>query len=353
MEEIETNKKTKKLWPKLLVCFLICILLVGLAVLLMKVAPKLFADFTQTFSWENAPVIQILWTVLKEAVKLILPVIIPLLSIVLIWFILFAAKKLHYENKRFGKQSFGESCFVIFDSFQEFLGRFIKHAPVIAMLLVALVGLNTVFVSVNNLRKVVDNMQRIKELGVMVKNLSRVDDIARITMLSQDAKGNPANVEKIYKIEILSEDGETISDQQVKLRGNQIAIDSISVNFEYSEIESGKNQNIAYPYRIYSEYMKPEEGIPLTCMFNDENLPVIYCLESENIYGLSKDTFFERLKELFSIIKDENLSREMGIRSANGVVNHFSMTTGEVCTISVEATGGLTVHRKINLDEND
>ena len=43
------------------------------------------------------------------------------------------------------------------------------------------------------------------------------------------------------------------------------------------------------------------------------------------------------------------MSREMGIRSTSGVVNHFSVTEGEVCTISVEATGGLTVHRKIFL----
>ena len=347
--DLQEREPKKKKWSKLISFVLILILVAGLIFLLLKIVPKIYAGLSQSLSWNNAPVIQILWTVIKQIVSLLIPVLIPSLIVFLICFVLFAAKKVYYETKRFGKQSFGHICFVVFDSLQEFLARLIKYVPVIALIFVSMLGLNTVFVSVGSLRKTLDNMQRIKELGVMVKNLSRSEDIARITMLNQEVWGNSANVEKTYKIEILSEDGETISSQQVKLRGNQIAIDSIAVNFEYSEIETGKNQNIAYPYRIYSEYMKPDEGIPLTCMFNEENLPVIYCLESEEIYGLDKDTFFERLKELFSIIKDENLSREMGIRSTNGVVNHFSMTEGEVCTISVEATGGLTVHRKIFL----
>ena len=345
--------RKKKVWPKLLAFALICILIAGLAALLINVVPKIYAGFNQAVSWENAPVIQILWTVIKQIVSLLVPVLLPALAILLIWFALFASKKLYYECKHFGKQSFGQVCFVILDSAQEFLTRLLKHAPVIALIFASLVGLNTVFVSVSNLRKVVDNMQRIKELGIMVKNLSRVEDVARITMLGQTLRTGPTDIEKRYKIEVLSEDGETVSSQELVLKGREIAIDSINVNFEYSEIETGKNQNIAYPYRVYSEYMKPDEGIPLTCMFNEENLPVIYCLEADEIYGLTEDAFFMRLRELFSILKDENQSREMGIRSANGVVNHISMKAGEVCTISVEATGGLSVHRKTNLDAEE
>ena len=98
------------------------------------------------------------------------------------------------------------------------------------------------------------------------------------------------------------------------------------------------------------ELMKPDDAVPLTCMFNGEKLPVIYCLEEDSIYGMTKDVFFQRLKELFDILKDEERSREMGIRSANGTVNHFVMNSGDVYDISVEATGGLTVHKKMILD---
>ena len=40
----------------------------------------------------------------------------------------------------------------------------------------------------------------------------------------------------------------------------------------------------------------------------------------------------------------------MGIRSAYGTVNHFVMYPGDVYDVSVEATGGLTVHKKMSLD---
>ena len=184
----------------------------------------------------------------------------------------------------------------------------------------------------------------------MIRNLSRSEDIARITMLDKRVGVDPSDIDKVYRIDILSENGEVVSSQEVTLRGNRIAIDSITVNFEYSEIESGRRQNIAYPYRVYSEQMKPEDAVPLTCMFNDEELPVIYCLEEDSIYGMTKDVFFQRLKELFGILKDEKQSREMGIRSANGTVNHFVMNPGDVYDVSVEATGGLTVHKKMILD---
>ena len=184
----------------------------------------------------------------------------------------------------------------------------------------------------------------------MRRNLSRSEDIARITMLDKRVGVDPADVEKVYRVDILSEEGDVVSSQEVTLRGNRIAIDSITVNSEYSEIESGHRQNIAYPYRVYSELMKPDDAVPLTCMFNGEELPVIYCLEEDSIYGMTKDVFFKRLKELFDILKDEERSREMGIRSANGTVNHFVMNPGDVYDISVEATGGLTVHKKMSLD---
>lgn len=351
----EQNKKRRS---KILAVALICIIV--LCTLILYTTEKIFASSSKFFlqesfspeelSTERFPLLQLLWTATEQILELITPILLPLLLIALFWLLLFTAKKIHYENKRFGRQVFGETCFIVFDAVLEFLGRFIRHAPVIALILVSAIGLNSIFVSVNRISKVMDNFQRIKELSIMVKNLSRVEDIARITMLKQSGEVGTPIVTKTYKIEILSEDGETVSEQEVVLKGNQIAIDSITVNFEYSEIETGRKQNIAYPYRVYSETMRAKDAVPLKCMFNNENLPVIYCLESNEIYGLSKDTFLKRLKELFAILQDESLSREMGIRSANGTVNHFIMKQGEICTISVEATGGLSVHRKLSLE---
>ena len=342
---IEKKPGKKRLAVSLLL-LLACV--TALLLLVLTAAEKLMADFGHILSWENAPLIQILWVVTKQLWSLCLPVLIPVISILLICLLLSTTKSLYTEKRRFGKLGWGASSIVILDSFQAFCLSILRNLPVLALVILTAVGMNSLFATVGRLGKIADNMKRIKELGLMVRNLSRVEDIARITMLGQT--GNGPDTEKTYKVEILSETGDVVSEQQLILKGNRIAIDSITVNFEYSEIESGNRQNIAYPYRVYSENMKPDDAIQLTCMFNDEQLPVIYCLDSKEIYGMTEDSFFNRLKELFDILKDENLSREMGIRSAVGTVSHFIMNEGDIYDISVEATGGVTVHKKARLD---
>lgn len=348
MEErkgVKTGKKRLIVW---LVFLLSCI--TALALLAVNVAEQLLAGYGEFFSLENMPVLQLLWAAIQHLLPFILPVLVPSLLILFVCFLLFTAKRLATESRRFGALGRGTCVALILDSLQAFFLSVLKYVPVVTVLLVTAVGINSLFLSVNRVSRIADNLKRIKELGVMLKNLSRSEDIARITMLDKRLGVNPSDVEKVYRVDILSEDGEVVSSQEVTLRGNRIAIDSITVNFEYSEIESGRRQNIAYPYRVYSELMKPDDAVPLTCMFNDEELPVIYCLEEDSIYGMTRDVFFQRLKELFDILKDEELSREMGIRSANGTVNHFVMNPGDVYNISVEATGGLTVHKKVSLD---
>ena len=340
-----SGKKRLLLWLAfILSCF------TALALLAVNVVERLLAGYGSYLSWENMPVLQLLWSALRRVLPLFLPVLLPVVAIIFVCFLLFAAKRLATESRRFGRLKAGTTFVIILDSFREFMFSFIRAVPVVVLLLVTAVGINSLFLSVNRVTQIADNLKRIKELGIMVRNLSRSEDVARITMLDRQVGIAPGDIEKRYRVEILSEDGAVVSSQEVTLKGNRIAIDSITVNFEYSEIESGRRQNIAYPYRVYSELMKPDEAVPLSCMFNDEELPVIYCLEADSIYGMTEDVFFRRLKELFAIVKDEDLSREMGIRSANGTVNHFVMNPGDVYNISVEATGGLTVHKKLILD---
>ena len=77
-------------------------------------------------------------------------------------------------------------------------------------------------------------------------------------------------------------------------------------------------------------------------MYNDKDVPVIFCLEQDNIYGIEKDTFYSRLNEVFEIIKDDNLSRELGIKSTVGNALHFVMHKDDVIDINIEGTGGIS-----------
>ncbi len=348
--ETQNEKKSSKLF-RILPFVFVFLCVAGLIAFGLILVQQLQVGLGQSPLLEEVPLLQLLWKAVKGLCSFCAPVLLPLLAILLLCFFLFVAKKLSTETRRFGKLRAGTASLLVIEALQEFCFSLLRHVPLLVLVLLTAIGLNSLFLSVNQVKRVADNLKRVKELGIMVRNLSRSEDLARITLLRQNRSSpNPSDVEKVYRVEILSEGGDCVSEQEVTLQGNRIAIDSIMVNFEYSEIESGKRQNIAYPYRVYSELMRPDDAVALNCMFNGEGLPVIYCLEDDAIYGMEKDVFFKRLKELFEILKDDEQSRELGIRSANGTVNHFVMEQGDVYFIRVEATGGLTVHKKPSLD---
>ena len=112
-------------------------------------------------------------------------------------------------------------------------------------------------------------------------------------------------------------------------------------------IESGKMTNIAYPYRVYSENIASSDAVPLTCVFNEKNIPVMYLLKDADIYGIAPDDYFKRLQELFKIVQDPETCKKMGIRSFQGNALHIKPEKYDTYTIRVEGSGGLSLHKEL------
>ena len=219
-----------------------------------------------------------------------------------------------------------------------------KFLPKLFIVLTICLGLNSLFLTVNNITKTVDNYRKISELNITIKNLSSSESFARITLLNEINRGGRAPI-KTYKVDVLDNDGDVISTQSFQLEGSEIVVDNININFDYSRISNGERINIAYPYRVYSEFLPPSKAKPLTCMYNENEVPIIYMLEEDEIYGLEKDVYYKRLQEIFDVIKDENRSREMGIKSTIGNALHFTMHQGDIMDINIEGTGGVSAKK--------
>ena len=261
------------------------------------------------------------------------------------------------EEKKIPYKATGKQIlFYFIENAQKAFFTIAKLLPKIVIIVAVCVGINSVFLSIKNVTTIVENQQRINELHMTVKNLSKSQGLARITLIKEEKTGNTVYPLKTYKIEILDSQGDAIPSQtqEVTLRGDEIYIDAININFEYSEISKGEKFNIAYPYRVYSETMAPNDGIPLACMYEDgKTYPVIYSLATSEIYGMKENVFFTRLAEIFDIIKDENLSKEMGIRSVVGVANHFTMKKNEIRDMFIEGTGGIRIKKHQSLFDED
>lgn len=299
---------------------------------------------------DNQPLLRFivasLKTILPFIVPFVLPVIIVLAVIIVGYGIIGALSKLSEEEIRSSalnqeyRFSFRSFFFYFIHSAERVTGKIAEYLPKICVTVAVFIAVNFVFVEISKLGKVFENLQKIKELKIVVKNLSRSDSVAKITLM------NKVGMERTYKIEILALDGSVLSEEIVTLTGNEIAVDFININFEYSEIKDGDQTNLAFPYRVYSEYLAPSDGIELHCVFNGEKVPVMYSFQREDIYGISESDFHKRLGELFDIIQNEEQSRLMGIRSTVGNVPHFVMSVGEEIIINVEGTGGLSISRQ-------
>ena len=218
--------------------------------------------------------------------------------------------------------------------------------PRIVIIVAVLVCVNSLLLTGGTLKKIMQANERIKELQTIVKNLSRSETVAKVTLESVKSIPGRKTPVRLYNVEVLSAAGETVSSQKVELEGNEFVIDCININFDYSQIASGEKSNLAYPYRVYSELVPAAEGIPLECMFNEDSIPFIFCLDETDIYGIREDAFYSRLAELMDVIRDDDLSREMGIRSTVGNAPRLRMNKGDVYFIDVEQTGGISAYKK-------
>lgn len=217
----------------------------------------------------------------------------------------------------------------------------LKTAPKIVILAVAFIFIDKVGGKLYSVHRYFENEKRIKELKLVIKNMERQQNLGKIQVVSRNSDS------VTYKVTVYTGYKEEASSQTITLPGKEFYFDSIVINFDYSEISSGNADNIAYPYRFWSEQMAPENAHYLTQAFTDsaEKVPIPYLLK-EDVYGIEPGTYLARLKELFSIINDEAQRKQFGIRSTNGAVIHFVPKDNEVYTIKVENTGGLSLHKE-------
>lgn len=279
---------------------------------------------------ENFPIIGVFLSIITSVLDFILPAVLILCGIGLVYIIFYVIEqKLTSDNKvlKLIGAGFANCCSLA-----------LKNLHIIIISVIVIGCLNYILVFGNNIVNIYNKQQKIKELSLVVKNLSREKTVAEITLLKREGD------DSYYKVIVFDNvAGEKVYENNIHLKGKKLYVDSIVLNFEYSEIESGNKNNIAFPYRVFSEKIEPVNGILLKTLYQDENDEVLQT-ESQSALGLSEETYRQRAAELIEIVKDPAKSREMGIRSSHGAYAEIpdSARENDVYIIKVENTGGLS-----------
>ncbi|MBN2443717.1 MAG: hypothetical protein JXJ04_20315 [Spirochaetales bacterium] len=231
-----------------------------------------------------------------------------------------------------------EKAGLLFIELLKLVGRVVSNLPVLLCVLVIfllIVGTSQLF---NEFDAFMANENRIKEMRTVLKHLDRRYKVADVRVINQDSHGTTMNI-SFYDYADL---GTTYATQEVTIKGNDIYVDAIILNFDYSEISEGKAINIAIPYRIFSNEVSQAEGILLD-MTDENGIPLLFKRSEEDLYGIDETSYTTRLKEILSFMENKKAARAAGVRSVYGNAVHKRVSQGDFFSIWIEQTGGLVI----------
>ncbi|MEJ5188125.1 MAG: hypothetical protein WHT84_02815 [Breznakiellaceae bacterium] len=240
------------------------------------------------------------------------------------------------------KFSVKEGLFLFFSTLVDMAERLVMALP--TLLLLAGLGLSFVAIgkTVEQVDAVLQAQRRIRELQTVVKHLEGSFRVAELTVHSTSGGIMRFSVD-FYNPAHPTTPAEH---REFELPGQELFIDAIVCNFDYSEIAAGRKINLAIPYRLFSDVVPQVEGIPLGGL-DARGVPYMYYRSDEDIYGIAPAIYRERLVELMELLRSDSRSRPAGIvRSLYGSAIHKRVSAGSRYEIRVEQTGGLTLKEK-------
>lgn len=267
-------------------------------------------------------------------------------SLVFLWLTIYNNLKerqlLHISASNSTKIPFSDFFAIVTQEIIKIFTKIISNITVLIVvlfLMLAIVGLSTTFTTLNNF---FNNQQKIKELSIVVKNLSQKYKVAKIEILDF----NPRTDSTKLKVEFFDYASNSYipKDQIIALPGHDIYFLTYVMNFGYSEIENGENINIAIPYVIFSEKLAQNSGIQLNLKDSD-GVPYIFHRDTNDLYGVQIDTYNENMKQIIDYMNNPDLARQAGIRSSYSAAPHFvkALRAGQTFVIWIEQTGGLVI----------
>lgn len=213
--------------------------------------------------------------------------------------------------------------------------------PVLLAALVALIFISGASQTVVDMHQYVENQKRIQELRQVVQQLDRSYKVAEITIDNVTYDGEFTTELSIQYFDY-AQLGLKEEVQQVTLPGRDIYFDALVLNFDYSTIAQGQEMNLSIPYRVFSDALPQNQGIPLELNTND-SIPYIYLRNEDQLVGLPQDTYQERMKEITTFLHNQEAAQAAGVRSISGNAVHRYVSAGQRYELRIEQSGGMVM----------
>lgn len=237
-----------------------------------------------------------------------------------------------------------EKLYIIISEFLKICFNLIAKVPVllgIIIFFVAVIGISKSFDKVENF---INAEKKVKQLNSLISQLDKRYKVADLEVTDMTFNRETGETTTKLKIDFYdyTNTGKVAKTQNLTLKGYDIYVDAMVINFDYSTITSGKRINLTLPYRIFSNEVPMEEGIKLDYS-NEEGIPLIFNRNETEIYAMPADSFNVRLKEILNFATDKEKAQKFGVRSFNGNAVHKRLRKGQKETIWIEQSGGIVM----------
>lgn len=220
--------------------------------------------------------------------------------------------------------------------------KLVSNVPVllgILLFMTAVVGMSASF---QTLETFFENQRKINQLETTLKHLSGESKIAKVIITDYTEPLNQSKLEVYYFNHQTKKYNP--EPQKIEIKGKDIYFLAHVLNFEYSKIESGKNFNIAIPYKIFSDEVAQNNGIMLTPT-DSLGIPYAFKRNENDIFGISADEYNSQILELAKFFETPETARKAGVRSFTGNFVHYpkQIFKGLEFEIWVQQTGGIVL----------
>jgi len=182
-------------------------------------------------------------------------------------------------------------------------------------------------------------------LNVYLKLLKQFERRARIEVLRREpaAKGAPALT--TMRITEIDDAGKPMSEaKEMTLPGREFYFDTLLIKFEDHFVEANdplKGRALMIFRRVYSDTVKPEEGVVLDPVGRS---PEVYA-EKGTVSEFEKDLW----RQFWELANNEELAKQKGIRAVHGDAPYMRLEPGKVYELQLRTTGEVSITPGISI----
>lgn len=188
--------------------------------------------------------------------------------------------------------------------------------------------------------------REIARLRSAIRNLTASYPIARLVVLDQtaDAEGP---VQTRVRVVFVDDQGRRCGEPiEATLEGSRIYFEALLLIFKDPLVERGERRSMAFPTRLFSEAIAPEDGVALSIL-DKRGVPTIYAQPARTPEDLSPAAYEKILGRFWYYANHPDQAAGYGIDVLQGQAVFTEYQVKRYYSVFVEADGGLTIRPEL------